>query len=66
MFFQDHITFYFIPISSVETIILPFSYILKHSAQLPGHKKWTEFNTKNRSFSEYKKWNSFRNNKDIK
>ena len=31
--------------------------------QLPGHKKWTDFNTQNRPFSEHKKWNYFKNNR---
>ena len=56
--FVDHITFYF---TRVEAVILPFSYIFNHSAG----QKWTEFNTQNRPFSEHKKWNYFRNNKDI-
>ena len=55
--FLGHITFYFTPISSVEAIILPFSYNLYSDTvlQLRGHNKWIEFNKKNRPFSEHKK-----------
>ena len=59
----DHITFYFTPISQLYDHFPMYSNTV---LQLPGHKKWTDFNTKNRPFSEHKKWNYFKNNKEKK